>query len=336
MINIISTFYISKYNSSLDNDRTNELCEAFINNLNSDIVEKIHLFVDDFESLKKLNDITNKNKNLYKIVIIKIKKQPTYHDFFNYILEKLPNNICMITNSDIYIHSYDISLLKLLNYSKYVYALTRYEYDMTPLFIYNFNGSHDCYIFNSKYLDNRIICENTSFLQNLLGIETRIIKSFYDLNYKIFNPCKQIKIVHLHKTNLRNYTEVDDVALHKKDIELWKNSVWYTPPCILELNKKEGIIYIINNKNNKKNIINYIINKKYSWGESYIKFLKNNKMEAFGLGTYKIVDEFNIIAIFGKREHNIKFNNDYTEFTSIRNGDSCIVNGKILYDLEFL
>ena len=49
MINIISTFYISKYESYLDNDRTNELCDSFINNLNNDIVEKIHVFVDDFE-----------------------------------------------------------------------------------------------------------------------------------------------------------------------------------------------------------------------------------------------------------------------------------------------
>ena len=98
MINIISTFYISKYGSSNDNKRTDELIQALINNINSEIIEKIHLFIDDDDSLEKLNEIKSKSNNSDKIVIIAIKKQPIYHDFFNYILEKLPNNICMIIN----------------------------------------------------------------------------------------------------------------------------------------------------------------------------------------------------------------------------------------------
>jgi len=58
-------------------------------------------------------------------------------------------------------------------------------------------------------------------------------------------------------------------------------------------------------------------------------------MEAFGDGNYKIIDDFNIIANFGGREHNIKFNNDYTEYTSIRTDDSCIVTGRLLYRINY-
>ena len=232
----------------------------------------------------------------------------------------------MITNADIYLYSYDINLLKLLNSNKYVYALTRYEYDMSHPFIDEYIGSHDCYIFNSKYLDDRIICENTNFRQNLLGIESRIIKSFFDLNYTIYNPCKQIKIVHLHKTNLRNYTDSDDVALHNKNLKIWLNSVWHIPPCILELSEKICIVYSVKSNN----INNILENKEYTWEDSSIKFLENNKMKAFGDGIYKIIDNFNIIANFGGREHNIKFNDDYTEFISTRKCDSCIVIGKII------
>jgi hypothetical protein len=315
MINLISTFYLSKYNNLLDNERTNELIQALMNNLNSDIIKKIHLFIDENDTLEKLNEIKSNNINSDKIVIIYINKQPTYHDFFNYSLNNLPNQICMISNSDIYLNLYDINLINLLNYEKYCYALTRYEYDMKNPLIDNYLGSHDCYIFNSKFLDNRIICENTNFKQNLPGIETRIIKSFCDLNYKVFNPCKQIKIVHLHKTNLRNYNINNWIGLHKYgDNETFKNSCWCIPPSILSLN-----------------II--LENKEYSWGEYSIKFLKNNKMEAFGDGNYKIKDNFNIIANFGGRIHNIKFSNDYSEFTSIRKDDSCIVKGKILYTI---
>ena len=61
---------------------------------------------------------------------------------------------------------------------------------------------------------------------------------------------------------------------------------------------------------------------------SYIKFLDNFKMDAFGKGDYKIIDEQNIIANFGDRIHNISFNIDYTEFSSIRKDDLQIINGK--------
>jgi hypothetical protein len=101
MINIISTFYISKYNSNLDKLRSAELESCLINNLNSAMIEKIHLFVDDDEAHERLIKISN---NSDKIKVIEVGKKPNYHDFFNYILQNLENKICMITNSDIYLH----------------------------------------------------------------------------------------------------------------------------------------------------------------------------------------------------------------------------------------
>jgi len=70
-------------------------------------------------------------------------------------------------------------------------------------------------------------------------------------------------------------------------------------------------------------------NKTYTWGSSYIKFLDNFKMEAFGAGHYEIIDNQNIIAKFGGKIHKIKFNEDYTSFVSTRVSDSQIVNGKL-------
>jgi FkbM family methyltransferase len=88
-------------------------------------------------------------------------------------------------------------------------------------------------------------------------------------------------------------------------------------------NINEGVICSINK------IINKIINKTYTWGNSQIKFLDNYKMDAFGEGNYKFIDKQNIIANFGGREHSIKFNIDYTEFSSTRKDDLQIVNGKV-------
>ena len=93
-------------------------------------------------------------------------------------------------------------------------------------------------------------------------------------------------------------------------------------------NTYEGVICSIN-----KDVvysINILQNKTYSWENSYIKFLDNFKMDAFGEGNYTIIDKQNIVANFGGRIHNIRFNIDYTEFTSTRNSDLQIVNGKII------
>ena len=73
-----------------------------------------------------------------------------------------------------------------------------------------------------------------------------------------------------------------------------------------------------------------ISNKTYTWENSYIKFLDNFKMDAFGEGNYKIIDKQQIIANFGGRIHYISFNIDYTEFSSTRKDDLLIVNGKLI------
>lgn len=230
MINIVSTFYISKYKSCLDNERSRELELSLIKNLNSKFVEKIHLFVDDQESCDRLIEITNKSD---KIVICETGLKPKYTDFFKYIFKNLENKICMITNSDIFLYECQPKLIELLNTNSFVYALTRHEHDFTFPLIETYQGSHDCYIFNSSFLKKSIINEHTNFYQNFPGIESHIIKAFCDNGFSPLNPCKQIKIVHLHKTQLRNHGEW--IGLHNcGDSNYFKKSCWCVPPIILQ------------------------------------------------------------------------------------------------------
>ena len=229
MINIISTFYVSKYSSSLDILRSKELEACFVNNLACPIVEKIHLFVDDNDAVNKLNELANGSD---KFVIIEVGKKPKYTDFFKYILDNLKNKICMITNADIFLHAYDIKLFENLNNNKIAYALTRYEYDMSYPLINDYRGSHDAYIFNSSFISEKILNDHTNFFQNFPGIETQVIKSMCDEGFKVYNPCKQIKIVHLHKTQLRKHGEW--IGLHAYgDDDFFKKSCWCIPPTIL-------------------------------------------------------------------------------------------------------
>jgi len=227
MINLVTTFYISN-----DIIRSRELEATLLNNIKSVIIEKIHLFVDDEDSSNKLTTIINKT-NTDKICIIEIGKKPKYTDYFKYIIEYLQNKICMIANSDIFIYEFDKTILDALDKNSWVYALTRHEYDLSCPLINKYEGSHDCYIFKANVV-NESILENVDFYQNYPGIETRIIKALYEQNLKILNPCSQIKIVHLHKSNVRNHGPW--IGLHNgNDFEEFKASCWYVPPMQIKI-----------------------------------------------------------------------------------------------------
>jgi lipopolysaccharide biosynthesis glycosyltransferase len=77
-----------------------------------------------------------------------------------------------------------------------------------------------------------------------------------------------------------------------------------------------------------------LVNKKYSWGTNSITFLENGQMDAFGKGTYIQQYAYIVQANFGGRIHTFVFNDDYTKFTSIRNGDNLIVKGKLVGDIS--
>ena len=72
-------------------------------------------------------------------------------------------------------------------------------------------------------------------------------------------------------------------------------------------------------------------NMKYSWHRGFIMFLENGEMKAFGSGKYQKINKYIFIANFGNYDHIIKFNNDYTEFTSLRKHDNEEIKGKLLW-----
>lgn len=232
MINIITTFYISKTGTIINDNRTNELFEALQKNMGNTSIKQIHLFLDDMMAYEKIQTL-NKSVFFNKIIICGIKSNPKHIDFFNYAIHKLPNEICMIINSDIYLYEIDENLLLSVKNDKIAYALSRYEWDMTTPQINRYLGSHDGYIFTPKHINNSLDLVN--FYPNIPGIETHIIKMFVENNYKVYNPCFQIKIVHLHKSNIRNYKD-NWIGLHNcGDDNHFFNSVWCIPPIHLQI-----------------------------------------------------------------------------------------------------
>lgn len=74
-------------------------------------------------------------------------------------------------------------------------------------------------------------------------------------------------------------------------------------------------------------IFSGIVGKSYTWGNSQITFLENNKMSAFGEGNYSHITPNRITASFGDRVHEITFNDDFSRFISVRKGDNDTIKG---------
>ena len=204
MLNIVTSFFIPKFTSNLNADRYEELKMALNKNLESRLIEKVYLFVDDDLALEYITQL-----NSPKIVVIAVGKQPMYSDLFTYATQNLAGKFCMITNSDIYLNKFPSNLYKHLEDQNTVYALTRYEHDMSCPLIKKYQRchSHDSFIFKSP-LKNTDFISKIIHPQNVWGSENVLMTELNKCCIRIFNPCMQAVIVHLHKTELREHDRI--------------------------------------------------------------------------------------------------------------------------------
>lgn len=113
-IHIITTFYQSRFL-----ERQLELNETLWANLNNPEVSRVHVWVTDRAILPALLHP--------KIVVVpSADRQPLYFDLFQYANEKLPNEIVVIQNADIFWASGSIAKLKALSYGM-AFALSRHS-----------------------------------------------------------------------------------------------------------------------------------------------------------------------------------------------------------------
>lgn len=202
LLNGIVSFYIPQ-----NSERRRELEEALYRNVTCYNFKKLHIFVDSFADLDFINNNYKEELKHDKIHIVSVGTQPRYSDFFKYA-NTLKNEICMIMNSDIWLHS--ISDMRIFDdFENTVYGITRHESNMMPEMIdlfnatdTNFVGSQDAFIFKSPVKPE--IIQHTDFVQNINGSDNVLLHKFKEFGYNLFNPASQIIIIHEHKSNIRD------------------------------------------------------------------------------------------------------------------------------------
>ena len=204
---------ITTYYKPTNKDRSLEIDKCLFKNYNNKYIHKIYL-LNDFLYDLPLQDKKNKIEQI--IVDFGEDKRLNYNYAIQFINEKLKNNICILSNSDIY---FDNSLSKInnLTISNNFYALLRYDEDIKGnKNIFKRHGiprddSQDCWIFRSPL---NIDLSKLNFTLGTPGCDSIITNIVHECGIKVSNPSLDIISTHVHNTNYRTYNDSD--VIHGK------------------------------------------------------------------------------------------------------------------------
>jgi len=138
-----------------------------------------------------------------------IQNRPTYNDFFEKINERTePDDINIISNGDIY---FDRTLARLESYNmKYrCLALSRSDEVNGKFRPWHHRDSQDAWVTQG------LIDVHGDFYIGRPGCDNRIAYEFTIKGYRVTNPCKSIRIVHVHETQMKSYTRAKEFIVPK-------------------------------------------------------------------------------------------------------------------------
>ena len=189
------------FTSYYRNERQGELEFCLKRNCENPYIEEIILFAEDLPSFEDP-----------KISIHRITKRPTYSDFFQEM--SLFDGIKILSNSDIFFDE-SIQLAEKIT-ERQAYCLTRHEYP-DKRFESNNNApsfwSQDCWFFRKTPVNipNTVLAVKNQIYDRIpfsLGVpgNDNHIAFLLKSQFKLINPYPQIKAVHVHKEESRNYS----------------------------------------------------------------------------------------------------------------------------------
>lgn len=200
--------YIPHYrDKNVDRNRENEMCIRL--NVSNKLFNKIYILS---ECDQELNFIEKSDR-----VIIIRSSRPKFIDIFQYSNTQTDDQtINILINTDIVVgESFDSIYLN----RNQMICLSRYDVMSDCSYKVNVGGgSHDCWIWKGKikglvgdFYMGKMLCDGV--LANQLAYS----------NYVLKNPVYDMKIYHVHLTNIRNYDWSDMIHGHRAGINFSKN-----------------------------------------------------------------------------------------------------------------
>lgn len=194
MINLFVNFYQDR-----DESRQQEIREALLCNIknprinNVYVVSTPHVDLQDFEKSEKVKWVVH-------------GERPTYAYLFklaNTVVKEA--DITIISNIDICFDEYGLSLTEYNLQSSVCFALSRWEEqpDGTRV-LFNRADSQDAWIFKGPIRP----IGDCDFTMGRPGCDNAICHRIEAAGYTVENPSRDIKMMHVHRSGIRNYDPV--------------------------------------------------------------------------------------------------------------------------------
>ena len=142
------------------------------------------------------------NKKVFDEVI-ELEGWPTYSDYFKKINEVTKeDDVSVIANLDILFTEECLRQIEDSLKSNECYALSRWDKQPDGSLIhFNRSDSQDCWIVKGKPKD----VPNCDFTAAKAGCDNAIAERLNSAGYIVLNPSKDIKTIHVHLSQVRNY-----------------------------------------------------------------------------------------------------------------------------------
>lgn len=204
-IHIFCQFFIHN-----DPERHAEILKCLKYNVDNPYITNIYLLNENMYSFEELG--TNSDK----IIQFNIQRRLRFADVFQFINEHQIGGYNVIINSDIFFdHTLQNLYMSGIHQTKRMFALLRYEYDdahpeQTHLFGPRAD-SQDTWIIHSNFSIQPSELKLFQFEFGKPGCDNKLVYLMQLLGYEVINEPTFIKTYHYHATQMRNYTQVEQI-----------------------------------------------------------------------------------------------------------------------------
>eukprot|EP00794_Sanderia_malayensis_P012921 gene12920-14253_t len=216
--------------------RMTEIIHTLQCNLENNIIESIHVLVQEEESVKFLRSLgLSKSEKM----VIQMVENVTMFMQFSYACRCLKDRIVVICHQDNILGAgWDKLQPRVLKSEKIFYSLTRHSALGSKCFasrVYNcgpnepYHGSHDAFVFHVKGdITEEMLKPLSLVTSNMQGQEQLLMYMFEtQFGYTVLNPCLTLFVHHQHCVPVRDKGRKNMESL-RKDFEKWKKWVGFS------------------------------------------------------------------------------------------------------------
>lgn len=189
-----------------DPAREKELVLCLEKNRANDLISHIYLMIDDDAAVDQSDG---------RVTVLRMDRRPTYEDWTRLSEAYCPQDISVLANADIYFDE-TLSLLECVfdaDPTGFV-ALSRHELSGSETSLHpNPHWSQDTWAYWPARASNPDRDRCLNFPLGVPRCDNKVAYTFAVYGHAIYNPCREIRSIHVHETGLRTYDKKGDLRI---------------------------------------------------------------------------------------------------------------------------